>query len=685
MVQPSLISSQQSATAANTTPLTRDSSITSILTSSYTTDSQELENPSTSSSAATSCTHLDLSPFDSGTPQASSIEASDGSGIGTPDILPELHNALHQNLKNAAESSENSTVVQQSSASMRVLLVDDNPLNLALLLRLLHRRLADKLDPAQPPIALTDAKVALDLLRGTLPLVDAISIATPPAVSRSVPNSARAVAAANALTNQTPTFTHIMLDIHMPAISGLSLARRIRSLPLSSLNREAKLLACTTAVRAQERRFYRSGGFDGLIEKPVREDTLRAFFDHLADEGLVQSRLASSVLEDVRPSGSSSQLTGRSNIGNASPSASSPAQDVSEGFGSLSLGSRTSRHKTEVNVGGKKEIVALSSSAIFKNHSRGLGPAATEDRGDLSRVRGLTRSVSVGSTQVQHKSFFLALRDSEPVILPPCGRDRYQGPSSSNQISCASIKDHVEDELIRSPHYLTQGFFLLGDDEGGCAVSGQATGLDNADAISEPHLGFESQGPACIVRQLDQVSAAPIDIRDLYEIKREVDLDSFRLEGTYFDAANHVVRHEEGSVAQEAKGLSDAGSSDGPVHDGTVATSRLSVTSLAQELMHSSPSIASPDAGKTPSPGPATHFIYAAPRAAQDGTMVLDLEQELASELEGVVAGNAVQQPRTDEATCASSASMHACSPACLSVVGVECSLPLLNFAPPSA
>ncbi|CAD6982548.1 unnamed protein product, partial [Tilletia controversa] len=681
MVQPSLISSQQSATAANTTPLTRDSSITSILTSSYTTDSQELENPSTSSSAATSCTHLDLSPFDSGTPQASSIEASDGSGIGTPDILPELHNALDQSSKNAAERLENPTAAQRSSASMRVLLVDDNPLNLALLLRLLHRRLADKLDPAQPPIALTDATVALDLLRGTLPLVDAVSIATPPAVSRSVPNSARAVAAANALTNPTPTFTHIMLDIHMPAISGLSLARRIRSLPLSSLNREAKLLACTTAVRAQERRFYRSGGFDGLIEKPVREDTLRAFFDHLADEGLVQSRSASFVLEDVRQSGSSSrQLTGRSNIGNASPSTSSPAQDVSERLGSLSLGSRTSLHKIEGNAGGKKEIVALSSPAIFTNHSRDLASAATEDRGDLSRVRGLMRSVSVGSTQVQHKSFFLALRDSEPVILPPCGRDRYQGPSSSNQISCASIKDHVEDELIRSPHYLTQGFFLLGDDEGGCAVSGQATGLDNADAISELHLGFESQGPACIVRQLDQVSAAPIDIRDLHEIKREVDLDSFRLEGTYFDAANHVVRHEEGSVAQEAKGLSDVGSSDGPVHDGTVATSRLSVTSLAQELMHSSPSIASPDAGKTPSPGPATHFIYAAPRAAQDGTMVLDLEQELASELEGVVAGNAVQQPRTDEATCASSASMHACSPACLSVVGVECSLPLLNF-----
>ncbi|KAK0518565.1 sensitivity to red-light reduced protein, partial [Tilletia horrida] len=151
---------------------------------------------------------------------------------------------------------------------MRVLLVDDNPLNLALLLRLLHRRFAEQLDVDQPPIALTDSTVALDLLKGVMSVADAVRVATPLTVRRTMPDDARAKAAANALDNPHPSFTHIMLDIHMPAISGLSLARRIRGLPSASANRDAKLLACTTAVRHEEQRLYRAGGFDGLIEKP---------------------------------------------------------------------------------------------------------------------------------------------------------------------------------------------------------------------------------------------------------------------------------------------------------------------------------------------------------------------------------------------------------------------------------
>ncbi|CAD6891512.1 unnamed protein product [Tilletia laevis] len=690
MVQPCLTPSQQSATAANTTPLMRDSSITSISTSSRATDSQDLENPSTSPSVATSYTHIDLSPTESGTPQTSSIKASDGCHITTPDVLRESNNALDQSSKDEAERSDNSTAVQQSSVPMRFLLVDDNPLNLALLLRLLHRRFADKLDPARPPIALTDATVALDLLKGTLPLGDAVSIATPQAVLRSVPDHARAVAAANALTNQPSTFTHIMLDIRMPAISGLSLARRIRSLPLSSLNRDAKLLACTTAVRAQEQRFYRFGGFDGLIEKPVREDTLRAFFDHLAEEGLAQSRSASSLLEAIRPSRNSSQLTARSVVGKESMP--TRAQDVSEGIGSLILTFSAFRREIDDLAGDKKEAVALPSPASGTNCSKAPSSAATEGSGDFSRARGLVRSVSVGSTPVKHKSFFLALRNTKPVvILPPFSRDRYQqshSRNSPNQISCDNIKDHVEDELIRSPHYLNKGFFLLQDEESDGAVAGQATGLDKEDAKTE--LDLRSQRPQCMVRQFHQVSAAPIDIRDLTDVKREVDLDSFQLEGTYFDAANHVIRHEEGSIAQEPKCLSDVGSSEEPDHDSTVATSTSStssVTSLSQQTMHSSPSIASPHAGKMPSPGPASHFIYAAPSSPHCGTMVLDLEQELASELEGV-ASSSVQQPRTDETICASAASdaRLQSTPSRLRRSGVEpeSSLPLMT-APPSA
>ncbi|CAD6928845.1 unnamed protein product [Tilletia controversa] len=651
------------ATAASSPPSFRGSSITSASNSSCFTDSEESESPSVCSSAATPYTQLDVSPFES------INKESVPSDRATPESAPAGHNAPDQFSKAVAENLKATNAVQQS-IPMRILLVDDNPLNLALLLRLLHRRFADKLDSEQPPIALTDATVALDLLKGTLPLSDAVSIATPQTVRRTMPESARAVAAANEINNLAPTFTHIMLDIHMPAISGLSLARRIRGLPLTAINRNAKLLACTTAVRDQEQRLYRSGGFDGLIEKPVRENTLRSFFDFLAEQDLQHSRSASPLLiEDRRPSsscGDFTQLIARAGI--EQEVMSTRSHGVFDG-GGLSLRSSISPYKTGIDTSDENESASPAMFGDRTTRAMGLASAASDDSiesiklgsafvptgvEDLPRSQRLARSKSLGADPAQNKSFFLALHITEPAIMPPYSAvidllesaSGGQRANSPNQISCGNIENHVVDESIRSPHYVTQGFFLPQGDESTSAVTEHVTESDSFNTKAE--LRLSSQRPQLIARHLRQISAAPIDIRDLADVKREVDLDSFRLEGTYFDAANQVIRRvsgadenltEEELAGQDGDDQSVVEVSEREEHALECGSAVAASTSHAtSQLMHSTPKKASPRAGKThyslPSSGVASHFAYGAPPASSHlGPMVLDLERELALEL----------------------------------------------------
>ncbi|KAE8229144.1 hypothetical protein CF326_g5895 [Tilletia indica] len=695
MTDATLSPSHSSTASPSIPPLLRGSSVTSISTS-FSTDSHGFESPSTSSSAATPYTQSDHSPFE----LTSSAKASDGFSATTPDLLSDSSNNKLDQPSNTAAAS---VVTPKSPAPMRVLLVDDNPLNLALLLRLLHRRFADKLDPEQPPIALTDATVALDLLKGTLPIVDAVSIATPQTVRRTMPDQARAAAAANAITNPAPTFTHIMLDIHMPAISGLSLARRIRGLPLSSLNRDAKLLACTTAVRTQEQRLYRSGGFDGLIEKPVRENTLRAFFDFLAEIDSQSSRSESPALDENLSSssfGDLSQLMARASIEQEINSSRTHA--VFDGGGA---GVGSSAPSSSVESGARDAKDDGDFPAIFgdrRNRSVGLAFAAMGDSADTFKLESafvptsiedlplpprLARSKSLGADPAQNKSFFLALHNAEPIIMPPrsaaldlvesasCGSPG-QRANSPNQISSTNIKDHAEDESIRSPHYVTRGFFLPKGEDSSLAITDYANESDSFGVESEMQL--TPQRPRFVSRHLRQVSAAPIDIRDLADVKREVDLDSFRLEGTYFDDVNQVIRRvsgadenltEEELAGQDGDFRSEVGRSlqyYGPSCRGTISASTLGEESYVQTGIHPSPARASAHAGRThyslPSPGTASCFAYAAPPSSDRGEMVLDLERELALELEDAAAGSTERhQILAGAAITASPVMMQAC------------------------
>ncbi|KAL9938202.1 hypothetical protein V8E36_002825 [Tilletia maclaganii] len=570
---------------------------------------------------------------------------------------------------------------------MRILLVDDNPLNLALLLRLLHRRFADELDPEQPPIALTDSTTALDLLHGTMTITDAIQAATPMTVQRTMPEHARVHARANAKHNPTPTFTHIMLDIHMPAISGLSMARRIRGLPTSSVNRHAKLLACTTAVREEEQRLYRAGGFDGLIEKPVRENTLRAFFDFLGEEDARRKRQerlfrrAEAMLVSL-----SSSSSGRDSDSDAKAGPALPDNG--------DLGSRSSHNVFDGGGGGGDQVTKSSSVVGFASvltSSAGTpsepSPASTPSDdcsgatsplpafagtgGHPTLTQRLARSKSVGAEPAEARSFFLALHNTDPLILPPISSTCPMGATAAEtnklcranspaQMSCADGRSHVEGEVIRSPHYVTSGFFLgrhEGEEDG---QAGREFIVPSAqfDGVAESQSSPSSEAPPPLSRHIRQVSAAPIDLRDLAEVKRDVDLDSFQLEGSYFDASNQVIRWISGAdenltedelamnggefdvdVEGECEGSGDGDGGEGQVEMLSDANECAVLCShgLDQVISSEVNSVRSSHVRHSnPSPATAAHFSYGAPPPSARGAVVMDLERELALELESV-------------------------------------------------
>lgn len=133
---------------------------------------------------------------------------------------------------------------------LRILLVDDNALNLKLLSRLLTRKFAHRLDGA--PICVDDGLKAIQALSQD---------------GESVRNSM-------VETHLTPStvFDVIFLDIQMPFVSGIDVTQRIRACEDGILpaNQSVKIYATTTAVGPAPERLYRSVGMDGLLPKPVQ-------------------------------------------------------------------------------------------------------------------------------------------------------------------------------------------------------------------------------------------------------------------------------------------------------------------------------------------------------------------------------------------------------------------------------
>lgn len=131
--------------------------------------------------------------------------------------------------------------------SLRILLVDDNHINLSVLSTLLNRRFGHAL--ARPPVSLDSGLKALQLLR-------------------------------------TQIFDLIFMDIEMPYLDGVECTRRIRAGEdgILAANRNAHVVAVTTNVGPEPAALYRHVGMDGMISKPVRFQNFQQYLCPLSIE-----------------------------------------------------------------------------------------------------------------------------------------------------------------------------------------------------------------------------------------------------------------------------------------------------------------------------------------------------------------------------------------------------------------
>ncbi|PWN28735.1 CheY-like protein, partial [Jaminaea rosea] len=157
----------------------------------------------------------------------------------SPSRSPTAPSALPQASPTRLSISHH-TVIMNAHADkhlLRVLVVDDNALNLSVLTRLLKKKFSDILDG--PPVAVDSGLKALQLLRSNV-------------------------------------FDVILMDIEMPFLSGVDCTKRIRAGQdgVLQINRTARIVAVTTAVGDEPEILYRRTGFDGLIGKPVVYDSI---------------------------------------------------------------------------------------------------------------------------------------------------------------------------------------------------------------------------------------------------------------------------------------------------------------------------------------------------------------------------------------------------------------------------
>lgn len=156
----------------------------------------------------------------------------------------------------AVPAAESSPQIQPHL--LRVLIVDDNAVNLAVLAKLLRKKFSHLLDG--PPVAVDSALKALQLL-------------------------------------QHNVYDLILMDIQMPFLSGVDCTRRIRQGVdgVLTANRQTTIVAVTTAIGTEPEALYRRSGFDGLIGKPVKSEAMTQLLEPL----LAAAREAAPSVESI--------------------------------------------------------------------------------------------------------------------------------------------------------------------------------------------------------------------------------------------------------------------------------------------------------------------------------------------------------------------------------------------------
>ncbi|BCX68145.1 ATP-binding protein [Pseudomonas izuensis] len=84
-------------------------------------------------------------------------------------------------------------------------------------------------------------------------------------------------------------FDLILLDVHLPGMSGVELCKRIRS--TEGPNRQTRIFALTASVQPALVRGYLDAGMDGILAKPLKLENLRKVL-------LGQAAVAEAVVED---------------------------------------------------------------------------------------------------------------------------------------------------------------------------------------------------------------------------------------------------------------------------------------------------------------------------------------------------------------------------------------------------
>jgi CheY-like chemotaxis protein len=138
------------------------------------------------------------------------------------DIAPE---------EQASDKVGTISAIEVSNLPKRVLLVDDSPVNCAVLKAMLEEINITDIELAE------DGKVALDILK------------------------------------RDPTFDLVMSDMWMPVMDGTELIKCIRA-----DERLAKLKVCSITADVEARTTYREQGFDSFLIKPVTIKELMDFF-----------------------------------------------------------------------------------------------------------------------------------------------------------------------------------------------------------------------------------------------------------------------------------------------------------------------------------------------------------------------------------------------------------------------
>lgn len=156
------------------------------------------------------------------------------------------------------ENSINTTPTTTSSLKLRILVVDDNDLNLRVMRQILSKKTPDL-------VHLPSLRVASSGLQ------------------------------ALALLSQH-VFDLVLLDISMPGISGIELCRRIRDLDpnqkslVLNHNRTIDICAVTTDLQDWQIEMYRKVGMNGVIGKPLKEQDIRYALQLSCDSTLVTSQ-----------------------------------------------------------------------------------------------------------------------------------------------------------------------------------------------------------------------------------------------------------------------------------------------------------------------------------------------------------------------------------------------------------